>query len=138
MVSNNVIEAADLEINNKEGDQMIIDQVLKSDLGRNLIPDSNRIEYTKTVSQVIPRFDILSSRAARKLVVNSFEQGVKIVLPTQLDDFSAHTPLGQCLSVTRILGGRQKSGKKANGQQQRPSLILVFGENKAKIRSMNQ
>ena len=70
--------------------------------------------------------------------MNSFEQGVKIVLPTQLDDFSAHTPLGQCLRVTRILGGRQKSGKKANGQQQRPSLISAFGENKAKISSMNQ
>ena len=52
MVSNNVIEAADLEINEKEGDQMIIDQVLKSDRGRNLIPDSNKIEISKTVSQI--------------------------------------------------------------------------------------
>ena len=70
--------------------------------------------------------------------MSSFEQGVKIVLPTQLVDFSAHTHLGQCLSVTRIMGGRQKSGYNANGQNQRPSLISAFGENKAKIRSMNQ
>ena len=138
MVSNSVMEAADLEINNKEGDQLIIDQVLKSDRGRNLIPDSNKIKTSKVVDKVVPRLDILCSTAARKKVVSSFEQGVKIVLPTQSGDFSAHTPLGHCLSVTRIMGGRQKSGYNANGQNQRPSLISAFGESKAKIRSMNQ
>ena len=33
MVSNSIIEA-DLEINNKEGDKIIIDQILKPDLGK--------------------------------------------------------------------------------------------------------
>ena len=31
MVSNSVIETADLGINNKEDDQMIVDQILKSE-----------------------------------------------------------------------------------------------------------
>ena len=71
-------------------------------------------------------------------MLSSFEQVVKITLPTELEDFSAHTPLGQCLSITRIMSGRQKSGKKANGQQLMPSLISAFGVNQAKIISMNQ
>ena len=151
IVANSVTDLADPDIRNNLSDKMITDQVLKSDLNRGLIPDPSVVKITKLISSEVPRLDVLCARAIKTNMRDSFKTAgrekksdMSKMSKIQFGDFSMSSPRGHCLSVSRLIRPDHKvRNKNFNTSKSNfdscpiSSLIAAFGENRARLRSMN-